>query len=97
MQAELGAAHIFPKNGAQQRGSKPLPRRRERGKERIWEGETAQPCVCKKIGNCDTLCQRKYTERHGFMEKHRFQRDQKRKLCHEALYRRRKEHMDGKE
>lgn len=34
MQAELGAAHIFPKNGAQQRGSKPLPRRRERGKER---------------------------------------------------------------
>lgn len=31
------------------------------------------------------------------MGRHRFQRDKRRELHHEALYRRRKDHMDGKE
>lgn len=53
--------------------------------------------MCRKIGNCDTLCQRKYAERHSIMEKHRFQGDERRGLHHEALYRRKKDHMDGKE
>lgn len=53
--------------------------------------------VCRKIGNCDTLCWRKDAERHNIMEKHRFQGDERRELYHEALYRRRKDHINGKE
>lgn len=76
VQAELGAAHIFPKNRVQQRGSKPLPRE-ERGVKRGYGKERLHNSVCRKIGNCDTLCQRKYTERHSMMEKHRFQGDER--------------------
>lgn len=86
---------MFPKEWNSTEAASHCPGEK-RGVKRGYGKERLHESVCRKIGNCDTLCQRKYAEKHSIVEKHRFQGDDWRELYHEALYRR-KDHMDGKE
>lgn len=83
VQAKFGAAHIgvsqrteFNKEAASHCPGE------ERGAKRAYGKERLHKSMRRKIGNCDTLCQRKYAEKHSTVEKHRFQGDESYTMRH---------------